>query len=206
MNLAFIHRHSFHIYICLLSTSIHKERSLSVSRRLPQFTVEKYVLEFLNDLKFILYLKYDNFSTTCCMTRLPLLPIIYVRAHYIIQLEIHKNTSYFSGNTDAAVNKKNNKITRKKYTRFFLVLSVSNINISDDKVHNFVVNIVDLNEFISLNTTKDSKFILGYFDWPIRALHPIHCCVGIAGKIWGVFVYFKLDYIMSSDVDNWQQR
>jgi hypothetical protein len=27
-----------------------------------------------------------------------------------------------------------------------------------------------------------------------------------AGKIWGVFVYFKLDYIMSSDVDNWQQR
>jgi hypothetical protein len=149
VNLAFIHRHSFHIYICLLSTSIHKERSLSVSRRLPQFTVEKYVLEFLNDLKFILYLKYDNFSTTCCMTRLPLLPIIYVRAHYIIQLEIHKNTSYFSGNTDAAVNKKNNKITRKKYTRFFLVLSVSNINISDDKVHNFVVNIVDLNEFIS---------------------------------------------------------
>jgi hypothetical protein len=98
------------------------------------------------------------------MTRLPLLPIIYVRAHYIIQLEIHKNTSYFSGNTDAAVNKKNNKITRQKYTRFFLVLSVSNINISDDKVHNFVVNIVDLNEFISLNTTKDSKFILGYFD------------------------------------------
>jgi hypothetical protein len=45
------------------------------------------------------------------MTRLPWLPIIYVRAHYIIQLEIHKNTSYFSGNTDAAVNKKNNKIT-----------------------------------------------------------------------------------------------
>ena len=124
MNLAFIHRHSFHIYICLLSTSIHKERSLSVSRRLPQFTVEKYVLEFLNDLKFILYLKYDNFSTTCCMTRLPLLPIIYVRAHYIIQLEIHKNTSYFSGNTDAAVNKKNNKITCNKYTRFFLVLCV----------------------------------------------------------------------------------
>ena len=150
-------------------------------------------------------MKYDNFSTTWSMTRLPWLPIIYVRAHYIIQLEIHKNTSYFSGNTDAAVNKKNNKITRKKYTRFFLVLSVSNINISDDKVHNFVVNIVDLNEFISLNTTKDSKFILGYFDWPIRALHPIYCCVGIAGKIWGVFVYFKLDYIMSSDVDNWQQ-
>ena len=66
---------------------------------------EKNVLEFLNDLKFILYLKYDNFSTTWCMTRLPLLPIIYVRAHYIIQLEIHKNTSYFSGNTDAAVNR-----------------------------------------------------------------------------------------------------
>ena len=94
-----------YIYICLLSTSIHKERSLSVSRRLPQFTIEKNVLEFLNDLKFILYLKYDNFSTTWCMTRLPLLPIIYVRAHYIIQLEIHKNTSYFSGNTDAAVNR-----------------------------------------------------------------------------------------------------
>ena len=72
---------------------------------LPQFTVEKNVLEFLNDLKFILYLKYENFSTTWCMTRLPLLPIIYVRAHYIIQLEIHKNTSYFSCNTDAAVNR-----------------------------------------------------------------------------------------------------
>jgi hypothetical protein len=85
-----IHRHSFHIYICLLSTSIHKERSISVSRRLPQFTVEKKVFEFLNDLKFILYLKYDNFSATWCMTRLPLLSIIYVRAHYIIQLEIHK--------------------------------------------------------------------------------------------------------------------
>ena len=99
-----IHRHSFHIYICLLSTSIHKERSISVSRRLPQFTVEKKVFE-LNDLKFILYLKYDNFSTTWCMTRLPLLPIIYVRAHYIIQLEIHKNTKFFSGNTDAAVNR-----------------------------------------------------------------------------------------------------
>ena len=83
------------------------------------------------------------------MTRLPLLPIIYVRAHYIIQLEIHRNTSFFPRNTDAAVNKKNNKITCKKYTMFFLVLSVSNINISDDKVHNFVVNIVDLNEFIS---------------------------------------------------------
>jgi hypothetical protein len=55
-------------------------------------------------------------------------------------------------------------------------------------IHNFVVNIVDLNQFISLNTIKDSRFILGYFDWPIRALHPIHCCVGIAGKIWGVFV------------------
>jgi hypothetical protein len=41
--------------------------------------------------------------------------------------------------------KKPNKITCKKYTRFFLVLSMSNINISDDKVHNFVVNIVDLN-------------------------------------------------------------
>jgi hypothetical protein len=39
-----------------------------------------------------------------------------------------------------------------------------NINISDDKVHNFVVNIVDLNQFISLNTIKDSRFILGYFD------------------------------------------
>jgi hypothetical protein len=58
-------------------TSIHRENSLSVLRRLPQFTVEKNVLEleFLNDLKFILYLKYDNFSTTWCMTRLPLLPI-----------------------------------------------------------------------------------------------------------------------------------
>jgi hypothetical protein len=65
--------------------------------------------EFLNDLKFILYLKYDNFSTTWCMTRLLLLPIIYVRAHYIIQLEIHKNTSYFFGNTDAAVNRKTDK-------------------------------------------------------------------------------------------------
>jgi hypothetical protein len=99
------HGHSFHIYICLLSTSIHKERSLSVSRQLPQFTVEKNVLEFLNDLKFILYLKYDNFSTTWCMIHLPFLPIIYVRTHYIIQFEIHKNTSCFSGNTDAAVNR-----------------------------------------------------------------------------------------------------
>ena len=95
--------------------------SLSVSRQLPQFTVEKNVFEFLNDLKFILYLKYDNFSTTWCITRLPFysqrqvrawfrlvnivinkfycknIKIIYVRAHYIIQLEIHKNTSYFSG-------------------------------------------------------------------------------------------------------------
>ena len=94
---------------------------------------KKNVFEFLNDFKFILYLKYDNFSTTWCMTRLPLLPIIYVRAHYIIQLETHNNKSYFSGNTNAAVNKKNNKITCKKYTRFFLVLSLSNINISDDK-------------------------------------------------------------------------
>jgi hypothetical protein len=51
------------LYICLLSTSIHKDRSLSVLPRLRQFTVEKNVLEFLNDLKFILYLKYDNFST-----------------------------------------------------------------------------------------------------------------------------------------------
>jgi hypothetical protein len=67
---------SFHIYICLLSTSIHKERTLSVSRRLPQFTVEKNVLESLNDLKFILYLKYDNFSTIWCMTRLPLLQLL----------------------------------------------------------------------------------------------------------------------------------
>ena len=58
------------------------------------------------------------------------------------------------------MNKKNNKITCKKYTRFFLFLLLSNINISDDKVHNFAVNIVDLNEFISLSTTKDSKFIL----------------------------------------------
>ena len=49
---------------------------------------KKNVLESLNDLKFILYLKYDNFSTAWCMTRLHLLPIIYVRAHYIIQLEI----------------------------------------------------------------------------------------------------------------------
>jgi hypothetical protein len=87
------HRHSFHIYICLLSTSIHKERSLSVSHRLPQFTVEKNVLEFLNDLKFILYLKYDNCSTSWCMTRLPLLPIIYIRAHYIIQLEMWPRAS-----------------------------------------------------------------------------------------------------------------
>ena len=47
-------------YIYLFTIYIHKERSLSVSRRLPQFTVEKNVLEFLNDLKFILYLKYDN--------------------------------------------------------------------------------------------------------------------------------------------------
>ena len=104
-NMCWPHRYSFHIYVCLLSTSIHIERSLSVSRQLPQFTVEKNVLEFLNDLKFILYLKYDNFSTTWCMTCLPLLPIIYVRTHYIIQLEIHKNTSYLSGNTDAAVNR-----------------------------------------------------------------------------------------------------
>ena len=66
---------------------------------------KKMFLDFLNDLRFILFLKYDNCSTTWCMTRLPLLPIIYVRAHYIIQLEIHKNTSYFSGNTDAAVNR-----------------------------------------------------------------------------------------------------
>ena len=104
-EICIIHRNSFHIYICLLSTSIHKAGSLSVSRRLLQFTVEKNVLEFLNNLTFILYLTYDNFSTTWCMTRLPLLPIIYVRAHYIIQLEIYKNTSYFSGNTDAAVNR-----------------------------------------------------------------------------------------------------
>jgi hypothetical protein len=158
MKYASTHRHSFHIYICLLSTSIHKERSLSVSRRLPQLTVEKNVLEFLNYLKFILYLKYDNFSTTWCMTRLPLLPIIDVRAHYIIQLEIHNNTSYLSGNNDAAVNKKNNKITCKKYTRFFLVLSVLNINISDDKVHNLVVNIVDLNEFISYCYKYNQRF------------------------------------------------
>ena len=87
-----------------------------------------------------------------------MLPIIYVRAHYIIQLEIHKNTSFFSGNTDAAVNKKNNKITCKKYTRFFLVLSVLNINISDDKVHNLVVNIVDLNEFISYCYKYNQRF------------------------------------------------
>ena len=38
------------------------------------------------------------------MARLPWLPIIYVRAHYIIRLEIHKNTSYFFGYTDPARN------------------------------------------------------------------------------------------------------
>ena len=52
---------SYTVYICLLSTSIHKERSLSVSRRLPQFTVEKNVLEFLYDLKCIFYnMMYDT--------------------------------------------------------------------------------------------------------------------------------------------------
>ena len=76
-----------YIFVYYLRLSIKKGPC-----RLPQFMVEKNVLEFLNDLKFILYLKYDNFSTIWCMTRLPLLPIIYVRAHYIIQLEIHKNT------------------------------------------------------------------------------------------------------------------
>jgi len=35
------------LFIYILSTFIHKERSLSVSRRLPQFTVEKNILEFL---------------------------------------------------------------------------------------------------------------------------------------------------------------
>ena len=39
------------------------------------------------------------------MARLPWLPIIYVRAHYIIHLEIHKNTSYFFGYTDPARNR-----------------------------------------------------------------------------------------------------
>ena len=34
----------------------------------------------------------------------------------------------------------------------------------------------------------------------------IACWIGIAENIRGVFVYFKLDYIMSSDVDNWQPR
>ena len=79
------------------------------------------------------------------MTRIPWLPIIYVRAHYIIQLEIHKNTSHCFCNTDPAVNKKKpSKIACKKYTRCFLVLNVSNINISDNKVHKCVVNSVDL--------------------------------------------------------------
>jgi hypothetical protein len=36
-----------------------------------------------------------------------------------------------------------------KNTRGFFLFCLSNINISDDKVYNFVVNIVDLNEFIS---------------------------------------------------------
>ena len=46
----------------------------------------------------------------------------------------------------------------KKHTRFFLVLSVSNINISHDKVHNFVVNIVDLSEFISYCYKYNQRF------------------------------------------------
>ena len=143
---------SYTVYICLLSTSIHKERSLSVSRRLPQFTVEKNVSEFLYDLKLILYLKYDNFSTTWCMTRLLLLPIIYVRAHYIIQLEIHKNTSYFSSNTATQQWIKQTVKSPVKNTRGFFLFCLCQISIyyiSGDKVHNFVVNIVDLNEFIS---------------------------------------------------------
>ena len=54
-----------YIFVYYLRLSIKKG-----SRRLPQFTVGKNVLEFLNDLKFILYLKYDNFSTTWWMTYL----------------------------------------------------------------------------------------------------------------------------------------
>jgi hypothetical protein len=33
------------------------------------------------------------------------------------------------------------------YTRCFLVLNVSDININDNKVHKFVVNSVDLNKY-----------------------------------------------------------
>jgi hypothetical protein len=61
------------------ATSIHKERSFSVSRRLLQFTVDKNVIEFLNDIKFTLYLKYDIFSTTWCMTRIPTCVANYLR-------------------------------------------------------------------------------------------------------------------------------
>jgi hypothetical protein len=43
--------------------------------------------------------------------------------------------------------KKSNTIACKMYTRCFLVLNVSNINISDNKVHKFVVNSVDLNKY-----------------------------------------------------------
>jgi hypothetical protein len=141
------HRHSFHACICLLSTFIHKERSLSVSRRLPQFTVEKNVLEFLNDLKFILYLKYDNFSTTWCMTCLPFV------ANYLHQSSLY-NPTWNTPHVFPAIPTQQwiqNRIKSPvKNTRgFFLLCLVSNINISDDKVHNFVVNIVDLNEFIS---------------------------------------------------------
>ena len=59
-----------------------------------------------------------------------------------------QNTSHLFCNTDPVVNKKNNKITCKRYKRCFFVLNVSNINISDNKVHKFVVvNSVDLKKY-----------------------------------------------------------
>jgi len=108
------------LVVYYLVTSTHKESSLSVSRWLPQFTVKKTVLEFLKRAKIILYFKYDNFSTPWCMTRLPWLPIIYVRAHYIIQLEIHKNTSHCFCNTDPAVN----RMERSDWSRHDMLRSI----------------------------------------------------------------------------------
>ena len=69
------------------------------------------------------------------MTRLPLLSIIYVRA-CIIQHEIHKKKLTLVLQYRLTVNKKKPiKSPVKNTPRCFLVLNVSDINISDNKVH-----------------------------------------------------------------------
>ena len=93
----------------------------------------------------------------------------------------------------------------KNSPRCFLVLNVSDINISDNKV-TIVVNIVDLNKY-------NQRFQI-YF-WIFQLTSTCHVSTNQSAPSYSlrihycrtnvsVFVYFKLDYI-SSDVDELRQ-